>query len=227
MIGLGEARGCPTVALVTAMDRPLGRACGHSLEVEEAIEGLSGRGPEDLMAVTYALGVEMLVLVGVSRERGEARARLEEAVSSGRALETFERIIEAQGGNPAVVEDPSILPQAGAVEVFRAARAGVVTAVEPRRLGAAILELGGGRRTMEDTIDHAVGFVVTVKPGDRVREGEPIASIFARDDAGIAAGVAALREAIVLGEAGTLTPLITHRVTSRGVELLAGSAGGT
>jgi pyrimidine-nucleoside phosphorylase len=227
MIGLGESRGCPTMALVTAMDRPLGRACGHSLEVEEAIEGLSGRGPEDLMDVTYALAVEMLVLVGAARERREARARLEEAVSSGRALETFERLIEAQGGNPAVVEDPSILPQAGAVEVFRAARAGVVSAVEPRRLGAAILELGGGRLTMEDTIDHAVGFVLTVKPGDRVREGEPIASIFARDDAGIATGVAALREAIVLGETGALTPLITHRITARGVELLPGPAGGT
>jgi thymidine phosphorylase len=100
-----------------------------------------------------------------------------------------------------------------------------VTAVEPRRLGAGILELGGGRRTMEDTIDHAVGFVVTVKPGDRVREGEPIASIFARDDAGIAAGTAALREAIALGESGHLTPLITHRITARGVELLAGPTG--
>jgi pyrimidine-nucleoside phosphorylase len=225
MIGLGETRGCPTVALVTAMDRPLGRACGHSLEVEEAIEGLSGRGPEDLMEVTYALAEEMLVLVGAAPGRPEARARLEEAVGSGRALEKFERIIEAQGGNPAVVQDPSLLPQAGAVEVFRAPRAGVVRAVEPRRLGAAILELGGGRRTMDDAIDHAVGFVVTVKPGDRVRESEPIASVFARDDAGIQTGVAALGEAIVLGETGTLTPLITHRVTSRGVELLAEPAG--
>jgi len=226
MIGLGEARGCPTVALVTAMDRPLGRACGHALEVEEAIEGLSGRGPEDLMQVTYALGEEMLVLVGAAPDRAKARARLEEAIASGRALETFGRLIEAQGGNPAVLDDPSILPQAGAVEVYRAPRAGVVSAVEPRRLGAAILELGGGRRIMDDTIDPAVGFVVTVKPGDRVREAEPIASIFARDAAGIAAGTAALREAIVVAEAGRLTPLITHRVSARGVELLAGPAGG-
>ncbi|HUF35388.1 MAG TPA: thymidine phosphorylase [Gemmatimonadales bacterium] len=226
MIGLGEARGCPTVALLTAMDRPLGRACGHALEVEEAIEGLSGRGPDDLMQVTYALGAEMLALVGATPDRAKARARLEEAVSSGRALETFGRIIEAQGGNPAVLDDPSILPQAGAVEVFRAPRAGVVGAVEPRRLGAAILEMGGGRRTLDDAIDHAVGFVVTVKPGDRVREAEPIASIFARDAAGIATGTAALREAIVVAEAGRLTPLITHRVSTRGVELLAGPAGG-
>jgi pyrimidine-nucleoside phosphorylase len=221
MIGLGEARGCPAVALVTAMDRPLGRAVGHSLEVEESIEGLSGRGPDDLMEVTYALAVEMLLLVGAAKDRREARARLEEAVGSGQALETFRRIIEAQGGNPAVVDDPSILPQAGAVEVFRAPRAGIVSAVEPRRIGLGILELGGGRRTMEDAIDHSVGFVITAKPGDRVREGEPIASIFARDVAGVAAGMVALRQAITIGEHGRLAPLVSHRVTREGIETLA------
>jgi pyrimidine-nucleoside phosphorylase len=221
MIGLGEAHGCPTVALLTAMDRPLGRACGHSLEVEEALEGLQGRGPEDLMEVTYALGVEMLLLVGAATDRTDARRRLESSVSSGRALETFGRIIEAQGGNPAVVDDPAILPQAGAVEVYRASRSGVVAAVEPRRIGRAILELGGGRVRIEDRIDPAVGFVITAKPGDKVRSGDPIASVFARDDDSAAGGLAALGEAIVIGDEGRLTPLITHRVTSRGVEGLA------
>jgi thymidine phosphorylase len=221
MIGLGEAHGCPTVALLTAMDRPLGRACGHSLEVEEALEGLQGRGPEDLMEVTYALGVEMLLLVGAAKDRADARRRLEASVSSGRALETFGRIIEAQGGNRAVVDDPAILPQAGAVEVYRASRSGVVAGVEPRRIGRAILELGGGRVRMEDRIDPAVGFVITAKPGDKVRSGDPIASVFARDDAGLAVGLAALGEAIVIEDEGRLTPLITHRITSRGVEALA------
>jgi pyrimidine-nucleoside phosphorylase len=225
MIALGEARGCPTVALLTAMDRPLGRACGHTLEVEEAIEGLSGRGPADLMEVTYALGAEMLVLVGREPDLARARQALEATVADGRALAKFAEIVEAQGGNPAIVEDPSALPQAGAVEVYRSPSAGVVAAVEPRRLGHAILELGGGRRTMEDTVDHAVGFVITAKPGDRVKEGEPIASIFARDAAGIAVGQTALSEAIRIEGEGTLTPLITHRVTSRGVEILAGAAG--
>ena len=223
MIALGEARDCPTVALLTAMDRPLGRACGHSLEVEEALEGLRGNGPDDLMEVTYALGVEMLLLVGVAADPSEARRRLEESVSSGRALETFGRVIEAQGGNPAVVDDPGILPQAGAVEVFRAPRSGVVTAVEPRRIGRAILELGGGRVTIEDEIDPAVGFVITVKPGDTVREGDPVASVFARDEPGAAGGLAALGEAIAIGEEGRLSPLITHRITARGVEVRAGA----
>ena len=223
MIGLGEARGCPTVALLTAMDRPLGRACGHSLEVEEALEGLQGRGPDDLMEVTYALGVEMLLLVGAAKDRADARRRLEESVSTGRALETFGSIIEAQGGNRAVVDDPAILPQAGAVEVYRAPQGGVVSAVEPRRIGRGILELGGGRVRIEDRIDPAVGFVITVKPGDTVRSGDPIASVFARDDAGVAGGLAALGEAIAIGDEGLLTPLITHRVTTRGVEPMAGT----
>jgi pyrimidine-nucleoside phosphorylase len=221
MIGLGEARGCPTVALLTAMDRPLGRACGNALEMEEAIEGLRGSGPPDLMEVTYALAAEMLVLVRAAPGLRDARALLQEAVASGRALETFARVIEAQGGNPAVIEDPGVLPQAQAVEVYRAEASGVVSAVEPRRIGRAIIELGGGRQAVEDAVDPTVGFVITVKPGDSVRAGEPIASIFAKDEAGIAIGTAALREAIVIGENGRLAPLISHRITSRGVEVLA------
>jgi thymidine phosphorylase len=221
MIGLGEARGCPTVALLTAMDRPLGRACGNALEMEEAIEGLRGSGPPDLMEVTYALAAEMLVLVRAAPGLRDARALLQEAVASGRALETFARVIEAQGGNPAVIEDPGVLPQAQAVEVYRAEASGVVSAVEPRRIGRAIIELGGGRQAVEDAVDPTVGFVITVKPGDPVRAGEPIASIFAKDEAGIAIGTAALREAIVIGENGRLAPLISHRITSRGVEVLA------
>ena len=221
MIKLGEVRGCPTMALVTAMDRPLGRACGHTLEVEESIEGLRGGGPPDLMEVTYALGAEMLLQAGVEPDHASARARLEESVSSGRALETFGRVIEAQGGNPAVLEDPGILPQAGAVEVYRAWRDGVVSAVEPHRLGRGILELGGGRVTVEDHIDPTVGFVLTVKPGDQVRRGDPIASVFARDEASIPTGMAALEVAITIGDSGRLTPLISHRVTAAGVETLA------
>ena len=221
MIGLGQARGCPTMALLTAMDRPLGRACGNALEVEESIEGLRGDGPEDLMAVTYGLGVEMLMLVGAAKNTADARRMLEESITSGRALEKFARVIEAQGGNPAVLEDPSVLPQAAEVEVFRAPRDGVVAQIEPRRIGRAILELGGGRRTIEEEIDPSVGFVIPAKPGQRVKAGEPLASVFARDRAGIETGLAALGEAIVIGEQGSLSPLISHRVTAGGAAELA------
>ena len=221
MIGLGQVRGCPTVALLTAMDRPLGRACGNALEVEEAIEGLRGDGPADLMEVTYALGVEMLLLAGASPNAAAARQRLEESVTSGRALQKLAGVIEAQGGNPAVLDDPSVLPQAAEVEVFRAPRDGIIAAVEPRRIGRAIIELGGGRRTIEEQIDPSVGFVIPAKPGDRVKAGEPLASVFARDEAGAALGLMALGEAIVIKNAGKLTPLITHRVTADSVTELA------
>jgi pyrimidine-nucleoside phosphorylase len=220
MIALGQVRGCPTVALLTAMDRPLGRACGNALEVEEAIEGLRGNGPEDLMEVTYALGVEMLLLVGAASDAADARLRLEESVTSGRALEKFGQVIEAQGGNPAVLEDPSVLPQAAEVEVFRSPADGIVTRVEPRRIGQAIVELGGGRRTIDDQVDASVGFVIPTKPGQRVRTGEPLASVFASDKKGIDTGLAALKEAILIGEKGRLMPLITHRVTADGVTAL-------
>jgi thymidine phosphorylase len=221
MIGLGEVRGCPTVALLTAMDRPLGRSCGNALEVVEAIDGLRGDGPADLMEVTYALAVEMLLLVGAAADAADARRRLEKSVSSGRALETLGSIIEAQGGDPKVLDDPALLPQAAEVEVFRAPRDGVVAQIEPRRIGRAILELGGGRRTIEEEIDPSVGFVIPAKPGDRVKAGEPLASVFARNRDGIETAFQALREAIVIGDEGSLTTLITHRVTGSGIERLA------
>ena len=224
MIGLGEARGCRTVALLTAMDRPLGRACGNALEVEEALLGLRGEGPADLMELTYALGSEMLVAAGVAATLGDARARLEESVQSGRALERFARMIEAQGGNPAVVDDPAVLPQARAVEVFRAPRSGTVERVEPRRVGHAVVELGGGRSALDDEIDPTVGFVITARPGDHVTAGEPIASIFARDESGLLAGAAALREAITIGDAPAPLPLIAYRVTAAGATPLVEAA---
>lgn len=223
MIALGEDRGCPTIALITAMDRPLGRACGNVLETEEAILALRGEGPPDLLEVTYALGVEMLLQGGIEKNTKKARKKLETAIESGLAAEKFEQVIEAQGGNPKVVEDPSVLPQAQAVEVYAAARTGVVQRVEPRTIGRAIIALGGGRRTVDDVIDPTVGFVITAKPGDKVLEGEPIASVFAKDADGIRTGFEALHQAIVVGDKLTQKPLrlVSHRVTRSGVEELS------
>jgi len=220
MVTIGETRGCRVVALVTAMDRPLGRACGNALELEEALQALAGEGPADLMEVTYALGAEMLLLAGVARDPAGARGRLEAAVGSGEAVDLFRRVIEAQGGNPAVVDDPGILPQANEVEVFRAPVAGMVARVEPRAIGDAIVAMGGGRRVVGDVVDPSVGFVITVKPGDCVERGQPIASVFARDDAGVAVGLGTLERAIVIGGAANPLPLISHRVTTGGVQVL-------
>ena len=220
MITLGADHGCPCVALVTAMDRPLGRACGNALEVEEAILALRGEGPPDLMEVTYALGAEMLVLAGVAEDVEAAKLDMADAIFTGKAAERFQAIIEAQGGNPGVVDDPAILPQADECELFGAPRRGFVARIEPRTIGRAIIQMGGGRTRVEDVADPTVGFVITARPGDWVEAGEPMATIFARDRSGISTGRDALRAAIsIADEAEPPLPLISHRVTSAGREV--------
>ncbi len=220
MIRLGADHGCPTVALLTAMDRPLGRACGNALEVEESVMALRGEGPEDLMEVTMAEAVEMLVLAG--RSRAEARTELERALESGAAARKFQEIIEAQGGEAAVVDDPALLPQAAEVEVYSAPAPGTVLQVEPRAIGRAVVQMGGGRTKVEDVVDPTVGFVISARPGQRVSKGEPLASIYARDADGVTIGRAALDTAIRLGEgAATVLPLVSARVTAEGTEKLA------
>ncbi len=220
MIKLAADHDCACVALVTAMDRPLGRACGNALEIEEAIAALKGEGPPDLMSLTYALGAEMLVLAGVESDLDSARRELEKAIGTGRAAETFQKIIEAQGGNPGVVDDPAVLPQAVECEIFCAPRRGLVARVEPRAIGRGVTRLGGGRTRVDDTVDPTVGFVITARPGEWVEAGDPLATIFARDRAGIDAGRETLLAAIVIAdEAEPPLPLISHRVTTAGAEL--------
>jgi len=240
MIRLGEDRGCPTVALLTAMDRPLGRACGNALEAEEAIMALRGEGPEDLVEETVAEVVEMVVLgrtsgradertsvpghrgTGAPGDRVVVEKEVRAALSSGKAAEKFRQMVEAQGGNPAVLEDPSVLPQAKEVEVYYAPRGGTVLRVEPRTIGRAVVEMGGGRTKSDDTVDPTVGFVITARPGQPVHASEPLASIFAKDAAGIALGRRALDLAIEIGAGkAELLPLIAARVTAQGVERLA------
>jgi pyrimidine-nucleoside phosphorylase len=223
MIDLGARRQCPVVALFTAMDRPLGFACGNSLEVIESIAALKGEGPEDMIRVTYALGAEMLYLAGMVRTPDEAWPLMREAIASGKALQKFAEIIDAQGGDARVVEDTRLLPLAPLHAEYVAPRAGYIGRVAPRVVGHGIIALGGGRRTMEDSIDPAVGFVIRVKPGDRVEKGEPIALVHARDEHGLAVGSKALSEAIsIQDEAGTSPPLISHRISPTGMTVWKG-----
>jgi pyrimidine-nucleoside phosphorylase len=217
MIQVGEARGCRCVAMMTAMDRPLGRACGNAVEVAEAIAALRGEGPDDLMTVTYALGVEMLLLAGHAGSAA-AHATLREAIDSGRAAEKFREIVDAQGGDPRVVDDPAILPGAPVERVLEADADGYVCHVEPRIIGEAIVAMGGGRSAMDDVIDYAAGMVVSAKLGDRIEKGQPLASVAGRDEPTVSAGLAALERAIRIGgERPTPTPLISHRITADGM----------
>ena len=221
MVALGEARGVRTVALLTAMDRPLGRAIGNALEVREAVACLRGEGPPDLREITVALAAEMAVAGGVAVDLASARADAERALDDGRALERFARLIRAQGGDPSVIEREDALPRAPVVTLHRASQVGVVEAIAPRTLGHGVVELGGGRRKLEDAVDPRVGFVLRVAPGDPVRTGDVLGEVHARDAADGERGRAVLDAAIVVGErAPRLRPLVSHRVESSGVEAL-------
>ncbi len=217
MIALGADRGCPVVALITAMDRPLGRACGNALEVRECIDALRGDGPPDLMEVTYALGAEMLLLADAAENAADAWSMMRESIGSGEALRRWQQIIEAQGGDPRIVDDDSLLPAAPLVADFVSPRDGYVVEVAPRAIGYGIIALGGGRRTMEDSVDPRVGFVIDACPGEAVRRGDVIATVHANDAAGLAAGTKVLDEAIVIGdEAVAALPLVSLRIDGDG-----------
>jgi pyrimidine-nucleoside phosphorylase len=218
MIDLGAAHGCPVVALVTAMDRPLGYACGNALEVVEAIDVLKGGGPPDLIEVTMALGARMLVLGAVASTLDAAHAMMRDAIASGKALRKFEEIVSAQGGDVEAIRDPSRLPMSRYREEFVAERDGVVQSVDPRQVGHGIIALGGGRTRMEDSVDHAVGFVIVAKPGMRVAAGQALGTIHARREGDLAVGRAVLAKAIVVGDGVPEgLPLVSHLVTGRGV----------
>ena len=219
MIGLGEHSGCRTVALVTAMDRPLGYAIGNALETEEALLALRGEGPADLVHVTLALAAEMLVLAGAAQRPGEGYQMARQALDDGRAAERMRRIIEAQGGNPAVIDDPAMLPQAPERLVLAAERDGFMGEMNVRAIGEAAVALGAGRVAIDAAIDYAVGFHITVKPGDAVLRGQPLATIFVRDHAGGDAAQQALRAALpIVDEKVEPLPLVSHRVTAQGTE---------
>ena len=221
MIDLGARHGCPVVALLTAMDRPLGHACGNALEMAEAIEVLKGGGPADLLEVTLALGAEMLVLAAAATSREAAHTLMRDAIASGRALIKLEEIVKAQGGDANVVRDPPRLPQSPHQSSFEARRDGVVQSVDPRAVGYGVIALGGGRRNMEDKVDPSVGFVITAKPGLHVAKGQTLATIHARSKADLDVGRDTLERAIAIGDSAVAPlPLVSHRVTVRGVESL-------
>ena len=223
MSALGARHGCPVVALLTDMDSPLGIACGNANEIVEAVNSMKGGGPPDLRELVLRFGAEMLVLGGVAADLAGARTRLERAISSGKALDKFREIVSAQGGDPAVCDDPAlVVPAAKVREAYLSPRDGVVHRVEPRAVGKGITAMGGGRTKMGDVIDPAVGFQLLAKPGDRVTRGQPLATILARDETCAAVGRSALDAAFVVGDGEIARrPLVSHRVTAAGVERLA------
>jgi pyrimidine-nucleoside phosphorylase len=195
MIGIGAAHGTPVVAVLTDMDQPLGRAVGNANEIAESLDVLEGHGPPDVTELTMLLGEQMLVLADPGRARGEARQALDEAVASGRALEVFASVVEAQGGNPRVVTDRSLLDVAPHARPITASGNGYVTRCDAMAVGVAAVRLGAGRAAKEDEVDHGVGITLSAKRGDRVDAGDLLGEVRYRDEDRLAAALALLDEA--------------------------------
>jgi pyrimidine-nucleoside phosphorylase len=198
MTSLANGRGVRTAALLTGMDAPLGRAVGNGLETIEALECLAGNGPEDLALLSATLTGEMLFLGGLAGSPEEGTQRARRALEEGRGISRMARLVERQGGDPRVVTDPSLIPTAPERDVVTADVAGFVKEVSPVPLGYGVVEMGGGRRRMEDEVDPRVGFVLAVRPGDRVEIGDPLGEVHAANPDGLDRGRAVLREAVVL-----------------------------
>jgi pyrimidine-nucleoside phosphorylase len=220
MVAIGRARGLPTVALLTAMDRPLGHAVGNGLETAEAIRCLRAEGPPDLRQLVLAEASEMLRLGYPDVAEAEARRRAESVLDSGAALERFVMLVQAQGGDPRVAEDPDLLKTAPVRRDVPADQDGVVLEVAPRTLGEGVIALGGGRTMMHQPIDPGVGFEVRVKPGDEVSRGELLGVVHARDESGLVLGTELLSAAVRLGAQGEraveLAPLVSDRIGTHG-----------
>ncbi len=181
MVNIGNAVGRRTMAVISDMDQPLGFAVGNALEVREALDTLRGEGPQDLRELCLVLGSQMLLLAGIAKTGEQARARLEGAFERREALAKFKDMIKAQGGDPALVDNPARLPAAPVVSPVPSPASGSVESIEAEAIGLAAMALGAGRATKEDVIDPAVGIVLRKKVGDAVREGEILADVHSAD----------------------------------------------
>jgi pyrimidine-nucleoside phosphorylase len=200
LVSIGNASGVKTEAIITAMDAPLGRAVGNALEVVECIDVLKGGGPADLVAVSVELTARMLVLGKVARDRDEAEQKARGAIQSGAGLDRFRQIVEAQGGDPKVVDDYARLPHVSDRYVVAADRAGFVSRIDAELIGRASVALGAGRDRVEDPVDPAVGIMVLAKPGDAVRAGDPILEHNYRERGRLETATRLTSQAITIGD---------------------------
>jgi pyrimidine-nucleoside phosphorylase len=196
MLDLGQRAGKEVVCLLTDMDQPLGAAVGNALEIREARDTIRGEGPADFTELVLDSCARLLGLSDLGLDAIEGRRRVETAVADGSALAVYERWVQAQGGNP----DPELLPVAPVIREVVAPRHGVVTRVGALAVGIAALELGAGRRTKADVVDHAVGVVCRAKRGDVVARGDVLAEVHAASDSAAETGAHAVAAAYKTGD---------------------------
>jgi thymidine phosphorylase len=201
MVTLGSDHGVRTVAVLTQMSTPLGRTAGNALEVAESVEVLAGGGPPDVVELTLVLAREMLDGVGLTDADPAA------ALTDGRAMDVWRRMIAAQGGDPLAP-----LPVARERQVIPAPASGVLTRLDALAVGVAAWRLGAGRARKEDAVSATAGVVTFAKPGDEVRAGEPMLELHADDPARFARAEEALAGAIDIGTAAPPAPLVLDRI---------------
>ncbi len=199
MVNIGASHGTPVTAILTNMNQPLGVAVGNANEIRESIDILKGGGPADIKELTLLFASEMLVLAGETDTK-TARSLAESAITSGRALEVMARFTELQGGDPACIEDPTLLEIAPNEHVIEAEADGWVTACDAYAIGTAAVRLGAGRAVKEDVIDPGVGFSIRAKIGDPVAKGQPLAVVSYRDTHRLESALVAIDRAWSIGE---------------------------
>jgi pyrimidine-nucleoside phosphorylase len=216
MVAIGKAHGLDVTAELTAMNAPLGRAVGNALECAEAIAALRGDGPPDLAEVVLASGAEMLFYARRARTRAIGRAMLGQAMVDGTGLAKLRQLVEAQGGDGRMVDDPTRLPRARRVETLTAERTAFVSRIDAAGIGLASVRLGAGREKKGDPIDHATGIVLRAKVGDRVPKGETYAEVHSSGRAGDAEAIEMVKGSFAWQRARVEPPpLILGRIASR------------
>ena len=212
LIETGRRLRMQTTVLVTDMSQPLGRAVGNALEVRECLDFLEGKQPDDLATVTFALAARMILLGAVAKTEKDAARMAREAVSSGAARRRFFEIIQAQGGDVRVLENPGLLPKARHISFIKASRQGEILRADARKIGDGCNALGAGRTKLEDPIDPAVGVYLRKKVGDKTSWGEELCEIHWNDETRFRAAMPLLEEAFEIGRGPAKPRPLIHKV---------------
>jgi pyrimidine-nucleoside phosphorylase len=212
MVEIGESVGRKVSAVISDMDQPLGNAVGNALEVREAIETLKRQGPSDFLNLCLTVGAQMLLLAGKAADASEAKGVLLTRLISGDALAKFRQWVVAQGGDPRVVDNPDLLPQAAIVDVLASPESGYVSDIDAEVVGLTSVLLGGGRSKKGDVVDPAVGMVLKAKVGDRVQAGAPLLTIHANDAGSLLEARERLLTAYRFSAAPVVRPKLVRRV---------------
>ncbi len=223
MVEIGTSLGVETVALITDMDQPIGSAIGNSLEVKEAIDALKGEGPEDLIGISIELGAWMLRLAhGWDIEKG--REILMANIKNGDGLKKLKEMVSVQGGDPEVVHRPELLPSSEIKKELRSKENGYIERIDAESVGIASMVLGAGRERVDSVIDYSAGITLTKKRGDFLRQDEPFAILYGREESMIEKAEGLLLQAYKLSDTKPeRTPLIKTIITKEDIVLLTGT----